>query len=197
MDTPACAHRSHRKNAFAIAAGSGCHHFLACSGGSPIRMPPHHQGTAGFEKITPYHFGYPRHHLGALNGLQDSRVRSAAAQMSLHRVANLGIRRLRGFRQRFGSLDDHAVIAVAARYGLFVDHGLLNRMQRRAWASFFCAAYHAGSPSSFSPICLAQRDWGCPRPRPNLGPEEAVRWRARTTRVCRERRRHPMIVHLP
>ena len=53
----------------------------------------------------------------------------------------------RGVRKKFGSLDDHAVETVAALNGLFIDHGLLYRMQRRVSREFFCAAYHAGRPS--------------------------------------------------
>ena len=43
------------------------------------------------------------------------------------------------FRKKFGAFDDHAVETVPALYGLFVDHGLLHRMERGRVATAFSA----------------------------------------------------------
>jgi len=50
--------------------------------------------------------------------------------MAIHGRTYLRFGGLRSFRQEFGGLDDHSVETVAALNSLFVNHGLLHRMQR-------------------------------------------------------------------
>src|SRR6185295_7380499 len=66
---------------------------------------------------------------GALNRLDDAGIGTAPAQVTVHGRANLLDGRLRVPGEQLRPLDDLAVVAVAALQRLFVDHGLLQRMQ--------------------------------------------------------------------
>src|SRR5579871_1428802 len=72
------------------------------------------------------------HGRGLLDRGQDSRIRPAAAQMSVHRRADLILGRILRRRKQVSSLDHHAVLAVTAMRYLHIDPGLLQRMQRRS-----------------------------------------------------------------
>ncbi len=104
------------------------------------------------------------------------------------RVRICASRRAADFSTAIRSLHDHAVVAIAALHGLFVDHGLLDGMQRGRLASFFCAAYQAGSPSSVvtdfpptadtgvthervsTPFTSTEHEPHCANPQPKRGP---------------------------
>src|SRR6267378_2906307 len=62
--------------------------------------------------------------------LQDSWIRPAAAQMTIHRGPDLRFRRPGHLRQKLGSLDDHPVVAVTALNRLFFNECLLYGMER-------------------------------------------------------------------
>jgi hypothetical protein len=51
--------------------------------------------------------------------------------MAVHRGADLRFGRAGASRQQLGTLDDHAVGAVAAMRRLLIDESLLQRVQRR------------------------------------------------------------------
>ena len=71
---------------------------------------------------------------GALDRADDAGMRAAAAEIVGERLLDLGLARLLVLREEGRRLHDHAVDAVAALRGLFVDEGLLHRMRllRRA-----------------------------------------------------------------
>src|SRR5690349_24056385 len=72
-----------------------------------------------------------RHRLGrTLDRLEDRRVRPAAAEVAVHRLLDLQLRRILGRREQVCRLDDHSVLAVAALRHLRLDPRLLQRMQR-------------------------------------------------------------------
>src|SRR4030095_15230728 len=66
---------------------------------------------------------------GAVYRLDDSRIGPAAAEMSVHRGADLRVRWLWSFSEKFRSFDNHTVVAIPALQGLLVDHGLLDGME--------------------------------------------------------------------
>src|SRR5215510_4690738 len=74
---------------------------------------------------------------GALDRCDHAGIRTASAQMAVHGRANLLDGRLRVFGKQLRPLDDLAVVAVAALQGLFIDHGLLQRMQLRSARKLF------------------------------------------------------------
>ena len=133
------------------------------------------------------------HHCrGLLDRGQDSRIRPAAAQMPVHRRADLVLGRVLRRREQVSGLDHHAVLAIAAMRHLHVDPRLLQRMQRRSSSRVpRCAAHSAGSPSKvvmFFPLTAAtgvtherisfpssntEQAPHCARPQPNRGP---CRW---------------------
>jgi hypothetical protein len=51
--------------------------------------------------------------------------------MAVHSLANLGLAGFWHLGEQFGTFDDHSVVAIAALRRLLVDHGLLERVQRR------------------------------------------------------------------
>ena len=57
--------------------------------------------------------------------------------MAVHRRANLFDRRLGVPGKQLRPFDDLAVVAVAALQGLFINHGLLQRMQLRSARELF------------------------------------------------------------
>ena len=59
------------------------------------------------------------------------RIRPAAAEMPVHRRADLVLGRVLRRREQIGGLDHHPVLAVTAMRHLHVDPRLLQRMQRR------------------------------------------------------------------
>src|SRR4029453_14463173 len=74
----------------------------------------------------------PRHHARrALDRFDDAGICTAAAQMAVHGRANLFDGRPGIPREQLRPFDDLAVVAVAALKRLFIDHGLLQRMQLR------------------------------------------------------------------
>src|SRR5262252_5343241 len=68
---------------------------------------------------------------GKLNCFHDAWIAAAAAEMSIHRLANCALSRLWLLAQQFKALDDHAVVAVATLRSLLVDHGSLQRVKCR------------------------------------------------------------------
>src|SRR5262245_32257784 len=77
-------------------------------------------------------WAFLRHNPGSkLNCLHDARIAAATAEMSVHRLANFALTWLRILAQQFRTLDDHAVVAVAALRSLLVDHSALQRVKRR------------------------------------------------------------------
>src|SRR5689334_9687379 len=72
-----------------------------------------------------------RHRLGgALDRLENGRVRATTAQMAVHRLLDLQLGRVLRRRQQICGLDQHAVLAVAALRHLGLDPRLLQRVQR-------------------------------------------------------------------
>src|SRR5260221_7802087 len=68
---------------------------------------------------------------GALDGTDDSQMRTAAAEVLGQRGANLRLGRMLRRLQEHRRLHDHAVDAVTALDGLLVDERLLKRMRLR------------------------------------------------------------------
>src|SRR5437867_4903763 len=83
---------------------------------------------------------------GALDRFDDAGIRTAPAQVAVHRRANLFDGRLRVSGEELRSLDDLAVVAVAALQGLFVDHRLLQWMQLRSARELFLLSVPGGQP---------------------------------------------------
>ena len=52
--------------------------------------------------------------------------------MAIHGLADLGVAGMGGVHQQVGSLDNHAILAVAALRRLLIDPRLLERMERAA-----------------------------------------------------------------
>ena len=74
-----------------------------------------------------------RHHCRSLlDRGQDPRIRTATAEMPVHRRADLLLGRALRRREQVSSLDHHAVLAIAAMRHLNIDPRLLQRMQRRS-----------------------------------------------------------------
>ena len=90
------------------------------------------------------------HGRGLLDRGQDPRIGPTAAEMPVHRRADLVLGRVLRRREQVGGLDHHAVLAVAAMRHLHIDPRLLQRMQRRRRSrrTALCAAHRAGRPSS-------------------------------------------------
>src|SRR5438552_15217152 len=74
---------------------------------------------------------------GALDRLDQARVGAASAQVAVHGSANLIVGRLRILREQLRTFDDLTVVAVPALQSLFVDDGLLQRLELRAVRELF------------------------------------------------------------
>jgi hypothetical protein len=63
-----------------------------------------------------------------LNGLEKSRIGSTAAEVTVHRGADLLFTRFGGLREQLRRFDYQAIQAIATLRGLLFDNGLLQRM---------------------------------------------------------------------
>src|SRR5207237_4902080 len=93
-----------------------------CANAFSPRLKPITSSPEVFKKsrrLLTFHLHLPRR---ALDSFQNSRVGSATAEVSVHCRSDLGIRRLRSFREEFRCLDDHSVVAVSALHCLFINH---------------------------------------------------------------------------
>src|SRR5262245_66203901 len=69
---------------------------------------------------------------GTRDRFDDAAIRGTPAQVPVHGRANLFDGRVGVFGKQLRPFDDLAVVAVAALQRLFIDHGLLQRMQFRS-----------------------------------------------------------------
>src|SRR4030095_7283576 len=98
----------------------------------------------------------------AMNRRDDPRIRTAPADMTVHRRSDLCFGRLRRLEQQLRAFDDLTVVAVAALYRLFRDHRLLQRMQLRRWCDL-----HSCRVVRWQPFQCRQRFPRHPRHRRN------------------------------
>ena len=71
-------------------------------------------------------------------------IRTAPAQVAVHGPANLFDGWLGVLGKQLRPFDDLTVVAVAALHGLFIDHGLLQRMELRSARELFLLSIPGG-----------------------------------------------------
>src|SRR3984957_6985363 len=81
---------------------------------------------------------------GAANGLDDAGITAAAAEMPVHRRANLCFGGLRSFREQRCRGDNHSVEAISPLHGLFFNDGFLHRVQSGCVREFSLARVPGG-----------------------------------------------------
>ena len=132
------------------------------------------QRAAGLQKISPANHTGTSRHRDATPAAWPSMIRGYVPQR--HRCPFIAVRICasvgRGvFESSSDALDDHAVVAVAALHRLFVDHGLLHRMQRgRLWPASFAPRTRPAALRASSPIC----------PRPRIPESRTIGFRRRS-----------------
>src|ERR1700729_1409889 len=75
---------------------------------------------------------------GAADSFHDPGISTTAAEMAVHRLADVSLGWIDLLRQEFGCLDRNAVVAIAALRRLLLEKRLLNRMQFRRSGQAFC-----------------------------------------------------------